>query len=155
MRVQVVTVFNCPAEKLFSELLQSRSLHYVATPLIRFKPISDSGTQQQLPAIWQNGSYPVQMYLLGFIYLGKQRINIKLDTPAQQLLDAGEGTLIKQWHHLITITPASPTRTRYTDTVTIKAGPLTPIVWGFAQVFYRHRQRRWRRLIRNGFNYDS
>lgn len=134
-------------------MLQSRSLRYVAAPLMLFKPVSASDTPQQLPAVWQNGSYPVQMYLLGFIYLGKQRINIKLDATAQQLLDAGEGTLITQWHHLITVTPVSSTRARYTDTVDIKAGLLTPIVWGFAQVFYRHRQRRWRRLLRHGFNY--
>ena len=44
-------------------------------------------------------------------------------------------------------------RTRYTDSVEVRAGLLTPLVWAFATAFYRHRQRRWRRLVRRGFRY--
>jgi hypothetical protein len=45
--------------------------------------------------------------------------------------------------------------TLYRDQVTIQAGMFTPFIWLFAQLFYRHRQRRWRQLARTGFNYGK
>jgi hypothetical protein len=43
----------------------------------------------------------------------------------------------------------------YRDRVEVRAGVLTPFIWVFAQIFYRHRQRRWRRLAANGFDYGE
>jgi hypothetical protein len=39
----------------------------------------------------------------------------------------------------------------------VSAGVLTPVVWLFAVLFYRHRhrQRRWRELAQSGFNYGD
>jgi len=39
------------------------------------------------------------------------------------------------------------------DRVANNAGILTPCIWLFAQLFYRHRQRRWRQLVKGGFTY--
>lgn len=39
-------------------------------------------------------------------------------------------------------------RCHYSDVVDIEAGALTPVVAAFAALFYRYRQRRWRRLAR-------
>ncbi|NBB24765.1 DUF3703 domain-containing protein [Porphyrobacter sp. SLTP] len=36
--------------------------------------------------------------------------------------------------------------THYSDEVEVSAGALTPFIWAFAQIFYWHRQRRWRGL---------
>lgn len=36
----------------------------------------------------------------------------------------------------------------YTDEIEIQAGWLTPVIWLFAHVFYRHRQRRWKALLK-------
>jgi len=35
--------------------------------------------------------------------------------------------------------------------VDIEAGLLTPFIWLFSQVFYRHRQRRWQALVKRQF----
>jgi hypothetical protein len=54
--------------------------------------------------------------------------------------------------HWITIAPgAADGTTHYTDRVEIEAGLLTPLIAGFARVFYAHRQRRWRALAATGF----
>ena len=66
--------------------------------------------------------------------------------------DNGHGAMIKTWDHMIEVAPDGD-GTRFTDRVTVDAGWLTPFVALFARVFYRHRQRRWRRLIANGFDY--
>jgi hypothetical protein len=40
-------------------------------------------------------------------------------------------------------------RCRYSDEIEVRAGALPPLVWLYAQLFYRYRQRRWRRLERS------
>jgi len=62
--------------------------------------------------------------------------------------------LIKKWDHRITIDP-SGTGTLYRDHVIIEAGVFTFFIWAFAQIFYRHRQRRWRQLVASGFDYAA
>jgi hypothetical protein len=52
------------------------------------------------------------------------------------------------------MTAAGDDRTHYRDVVYVEAGWLTPAIWLYASLFYRHRQRRWRRLVRNGFDYN-
>jgi hypothetical protein len=54
--------------------------------------------------------------------------------------------LVRRWDHLIRIRPLANDCCRYLDEIDIDAGPLTLLVWLFAQVFYRHRQRRWQRV---------
>ncbi|MFO7859839.1 MAG: hypothetical protein R6U41_01320 [Desulfosalsimonas sp.] len=40
-----------------------------------------------------------------------------------------------------------PGTVHYTDKIEISAGLLSPLIWLFAHVFYRHRQRRWKLLL--------
>lgn len=70
-----------------------------------------------------------------------------------ELRDDGRGTLATKWDHLITIQASE--QGSYTDRVEVRAGVLTPFVWLFSWFFYRHRQRRWQRLIANGFAYGE
>ena len=68
--------------------------------------------------------------------------------------DAGHSALIPVWDHLITIEPVAA-GVLYRDQVEVRARVLTPFIWLFAQVFYRHRQRRWRKLVASGFDYGA
>ena len=96
------------------------------------------------------------MFLFGFIPLGWQAIVISLPEPrgnTRFVRDNGHSPLIRRWDHWITIEPSEDgKRTRYTDTVEVEAGLLTPVIAAFARVFYAHRQRRWRALARTGFS---
>jgi uncharacterized membrane protein len=71
------------------------------------------------------------------------------------LRENGSGQLATVWDHTIRVEPSSDGGTQYTDVVEVRAGVLTPFVWAFAQVFYHHRQRRWRALVKRGFDYGS
>src|SRR5207302_1640781 len=46
------------------------------------------------------------------------------------------------------IRPSGDGQTLYSDEILIETGWVTAFVWLFAQWFYRHRQRRWRRVAR-------
>ena len=96
------------------------------------------------------------MFLFGFIPIGWQVIGIELPaTPLgrHMVRDNGYGPLIRRWDHWIEIEPEGR-GTRYTDTVHIDAGLLTPLITAFATIFYRHRQRRWRELVKADFAYE-
>lgn len=66
------------------------------------------------------------------------------------LRDNGYGPLIQVWDHWIEISPEGD-GTRYVDRVTVEAGWLTPLISGFAKLFYSHRQRRWKALAAANF----
>lgn len=132
-------------------VLTPRLLCYVSTPLVRFTPVDPP----DWPDHWDEQPYKVTVRLLGWIPFGQQTINISI--PAQhnqylELRDNGYSSIISTWDHLITIT-AHGTGTLYTDRVEIKAGLMTPLVWVWGWVFYRHRQRRWQHLVASNFAY--
>ena len=88
--------------------------------------------------------------------LGRQTIAISIPLRGDshiELRDNGFSGLISRWDHLITIRSVVGGCV-YSDRVEINAGVLTPFVWVFAWLFYRHRQRRWQRLVKDAFRYE-
>ncbi|MCA0351804.1 MAG: hypothetical protein LCH85_07385 [Chloroflexi bacterium] len=150
MIVDLSTRLDCAASTAIEHVTTSRLLEYVAKPLVTFVPKQPN----QLPDVWRDGTYWVELRLFGVIPVGKQAIVIS--HPQQHpftLRDNGHSPLIKRWDHTIEVA-VEGTSTRYRDHVVVEAGWLTPLIWLFAQVFYRHRQRRWRRLAARHFRYE-
>ena len=52
------------------------------------------------------------------------------------------------WNHDIRLIEKDENHTQYTDQVEIHAGWKTAYIWLWANAFYRHRQRKWIRLLR-------
>jgi len=155
MIIERTTYLACSPEKCFRELKDSRLLEFVSWPLVRFKPIDPP----RFPRAWEEKHYLVSVRMLGFIPFGRQHINItgrnrsgETRSFFVELRDNGHGTLASRWDHVITVREAG-SGCQYTDRVEIKAGLLTPLAVAFAWFFYRHRQRRWRRLVASGFAY--
>jgi hypothetical protein len=150
MRVEIGTIIPAPAELVWHHLGRPALLVHVAGPILSFTPEKPPFW----PERWAEGDYSAQMRLLGLLPLGRQTVGLRRGREEgwpRTIRDDGSGTLVRRWDHLITVEPDGPGRTRYRDTVDIEAGLLTPFIWLFAQLFYRHRQRRWRALARTGF----
>jgi len=56
--------------------------------------------------------------------------------------------MLRAWLHSFTVVAEGPAACRYTDTVEIDAGALSPLIAFLARWFYRYRHRRWRKLVR-------
>lgn len=152
MRVAVSTRLDCSYERAVAEVLSPRLLRFVAWPLVRFEPLDPP----HFPVRWEQGTYWVGLKILGVLPFPRQAVVISCP-PVDRgfaLRDAGHSSLIPRWDHRILITPED-NGVRYRDEVDIGAGLLTPLVWLFAQLFYRHRQRRWRTLAGAGFRYEA
>ncbi|QMT40347.1 hypothetical protein [Neisseria shayeganii] len=150
VRIDIGTDLPCSAEQAAAEVCRPRLLHYVAWPLVVFRPREPAAW----PERWVPGTYRAGLYLGGVLPVGGQAIVISYPQQAAfALLDDGHGRLIRRWSHLITIEPDGTGGCRYRDRVEIAAGWLTWPVALFAHVFYRYRQYRWRWLVRQGFDY--
>ena len=154
MRILLTTILDCSKERAWQEVQTTRLLEYIAAPLVVFEPHQPN----RLPDIWKEGRYQVKMKIFGWLSFGRHWVVISVPQTSEQVYqirDNGYGDRISRWDHWITMEDAPDGKTRYTDQVDIEAGLLTPLVWLFSQVFYRHRQRRWRELVNQSFMYSS
>ncbi len=152
MIANIETKFKCSYEAAVKYVNKSKTLDYIAFPLLVFTPID----AENYPKIWKNGNYEVKVKLFNSIPFGKQYIGIeklKDNDPNEFILrDNGTGDIIKQWDHWILISKTDDKQqVKYIDRIDIKAGILTPFIWIFANIFYRWRQLRWKRLIKKSF----
>jgi hypothetical protein len=150
MRLKLQTRLNARVDDVVTHVLTSRLLMHVASPLVVFLPIRPA----QLPDVWRPGRYLVGMKLFGVIPMGKQWINISFpntnEVRAFQMLDDGEGDLMRRWRHLITVTSTPSGQTCYADEVDVDAGWLTLPVFVWTYGYFLYRQVRWRRLMKKG-----
>ena len=147
MKVSRSTHIALKPEAVWAEVQTAGLLQHIAWPLVRFIPVDDAAFESFRPG----GRYEVKLRLFGIIPFGTQWIVTSThdadgtDWP-KRLRDNGHSALISRWDHWITVMPEPNGGTHYSDEVEVSAGALTPFIWAFAQIFYWHRQRRWRGL---------
>ncbi len=150
MKVSRSTHIALKPNTVWAEVQTAGLLQHIAWPLVRFEPVSSTAFDRFRPG----GRYEVKLRLFGIIPFGTQWIVTSMheadgtDWP-KRLRDEGYSALISKWDHWITVAPDKDGGTRYHDEVDVSAGALTPFIWAFAQIFYWHRQRRWRGLAKS------
>jgi len=128
-------------------------LNYVATPVMQFECVDSLEEKTNLEA----RIYIMKAKLFGFLPLGLHTMEFSyLDSIDQFVMrDNGRSGLCKKWDHIMTFQKREQ-GVHYRDGADIQAGILTPLIWLFALFFYKHRQRRWKRLaIYNFRNLNS
>lgn len=145
MIATISTYFACSEDELWEKIKEPWSLQYVAAPILSFIP--EGGVT--LTGDWEvNKPYPLKLFLFSVIPLGTHTITlIKIDKESKTIQSQEKGLIAPVWNHDIHFSEIEPGKVSYTDKIEIKAGLLTPFIWFFAHLFYRHRQRRWRRLL--------
>lgn len=120
------------------------TLRYITKGLLGFR------AERELPQHFGAGeTYRVRLLFFGFVPAWWHEIHIvALDDQHREILTEEHGGAVKEWRHRITVDERGPWRSNYADEIEIAAGVLTPFVWAYAHLFYRYRQRRWRRLAR-------
>ncbi|MEO1240824.1 MAG: hypothetical protein AAFX54_02860 [Pseudomonadota bacterium] len=148
----ISTYLEADPQTLQDHIGRSALLHYVARGVLRFVPVDPPAFPEQ----WERGKYTAKMYWKGFFPLGLQTIGIEpqpVKDGVWSMRDNGYGTMIKTWDHTIEVSPKG-SGALYVDRITVDAGILTPVVALFAARFYKHRQKRLRRLVENQFDYS-
>ncbi len=147
LKVRVSTQFACTDDELWEKITEPSSLQFVTSPILSFVPQNEG----DLTGEWQvNRTYSLRLYLLKFIPLGEHTITlVKIDRERNRIISRESGQLATVWNHIISFYEVESGLVRYTDEIEIKAGWLTPAIWLFAHLFYRHRQRRWKKLLKS------
>ena len=146
MRLRCSSVQACSRDRLAAELERPVLLCRIAWPLLAFTPVDPPRLEQR----WAHKPYVFGLRLGGKVPLGEHTIDPQPPAGGAEVWhDAGHSGLVTVWDHRIELREVHG-MTRYTDVVEVRAGVLTPVAWLFAQVFYRHRQRRLNRLVAGG-----
>lgn len=145
MKVFVSTTLNCPASWAWDLVERSSTLVEVAWPLAYIESIDSS-----FPERWSQGSTILcKSRLFNLIPVGTRQIFFeKINSTARQIQTRESDSLVKHWDHLISIKPIDDLNCIYSDEIEIEAGLITPIVWLWANWFYRHRQARWQKILK-------
>jgi hypothetical protein len=146
MKITVSSAFNLSFEQARQLILRPDTMQTVASPMMRFRAVSP----KTLPEQWEAGKiYRIKLFNFGFIPLGWYDIKIEIDQDDKNTVigrDRGHGQIVNIWNHAIII-KRDGDKTRYSDEVDVHAGLFTPLIALYAQIFYRHRQNRWKRIV--------
>ncbi|ADB53287.1 SRPBCC family protein [Conexibacter woesei] len=141
--VRVTTDLPLAAEAA-CELAQKPALFaYVVRPIFAARDLPDrfddvSAGTETAARLWWLGVLPSWRHHLRVVEIG-----------SRGLYTNERGGLVRAWNHRLTFEPLPDGGgCRYTDEVQLDAGPVTPLVWLFAQLLFRYRQARWRGLAR-------
>ncbi len=143
--VEVTSIFSDDIERCWRLVLKTATLDFVTEGFIELQWLD------ALPEEWVEGeAYRTRSKVFGFLpFGGVHTIKVvKVDHENKILSTHESDAVIKTWNHDL-IVQDEDGRVKYTDRIEIDAGFLTFAVCIFAKLFYEHRQRRWRLLLRD------
>ena len=136
------SVFPAPRGIVFEKLQKLETLQYIARPYATFKP-ADSAT-----SVWSVGSESSFCFkLFGLIPYGIHTIRV-VRVDSEGISSRERNPHVPVWNHDISLVALDEQHTKYTDRVEIHAGWKTCFIWLWANLFYRHRQRKWIKLLK-------
>lgn len=148
MKVHVSTFLNASPTTVWSTVKRKELLHYVIAPMGTFSPLDGVTRGPWIPGTTYDG----RSFLFSIIPVGTRTILIEsVDDRSMTIQSREHGEIgLTKWDHLIAVKPEGD-GSRYSDTIEIDAGVFTLLYWWYAEMFYRHRQRKWRKLVKNNF----
>ena len=151
VRVRGRTVLRSAIDNAWEALHTPEVFRSVSSPFTIFR----TAAGKELPDRFQpETDYQVTVWALGLVPLGRQIIRLEDDDSAWErrvVTDVGRGvtgplSLLKNWRHEMVLTARADGTTDFSDTLTAKAGVLTPFAWLGLQVFWLWRVTKLRAL---------
>ncbi len=143
MIVNKTSIFPSAKKVIFKKLLELETLQYIAFPYATFTPLDVDSSFKW--GVGTTSSYKFKLF--GFIPMGIHKIKIERFDETTGVSSKEGNKFVPVWNHEIFLEEIDKTHTKYTDKVTIKAGWKTFFVWLWANAFYAHRQRKWKKLL--------
>lgn len=144
MTVQVSTELEASADHVWERLLQKQTF----LDLTRGWLAIENTQAWPNPLFLQGASLVMKLRLFGRGPLSSHEVHVvRVDESAREIATQEYSRIVDVWNHCMRVEVLPGNRSRYTDLIEIRAGLLTPVVWLFASLFYRARQRRWERLL--------
>jgi hypothetical protein len=142
--VRISSCFPASAETIWEKLQRVETLQYIAAPFASFKS-ADGGSM-----VWKEGvTARFRLKIFGFLPMGVHTIKVvQFDKTTLSVYTNESNNSVPVWNHRITLMRESAGLTHYSDEVEIYAEWKTPFVYLWSKAFYRHRQKKWLRLLK-------
>ena len=143
IKITISSTLNNSAEKIWNKLLNIETLIEICKPMVTFKSkLNDKEMKWEI-----NKEYIFKLFIYGFIPFGNHKIILKkLDEENKIILSNEYNKIVKIWNHLIFMENLGENEIKYTDEVEIYAGIFTLFTAIWAKLFYKHRQKKWKRI---------
>lgn len=144
LTVKKSSVFPAAKDEIFRRLQKLKTLQYIAHPYATFKSVDDT---EELT--WQEDSaFAFHFKLFALIPFGVHTIKV-IQFDIEKGIYTQEGNKhVPVWNHKIILEKIDENTTKYTDIVEIQAGWKTLFVYLWANCFYSHRKKKWKRLLK-------
>jgi hypothetical protein len=144
--ITLSSIFPAVPERIWPLLVRIDTLRYIAFPYAVFSLAGDTVVTE-----WREGeTLRFKLRIFGFIPLGIHSIRAEEMNRDAFIIRSCEGNrFVPVWNHTITLKPSGPNSTEYTDSIELEAGPLTGLVLIWGTAFYRHRQKKWIKMLLN------
>lgn len=141
--VHIETELPTDAEQVWAAMQHPTSFTYVCRGVLGMPALVG-----RTAAMREGESGTGWLLLFHLIPLMRYTIHLVEIDPATKTLRSQEhGGMLRSWNHTLHVEAVSTRTCRYSDTVDIDAGALTPVVARLATLLYRYRQRRWHKLV--------
>ena len=151
VRVKGRTVLRAAIDNAWEALHTPEVFRSVSSPFTVFR----TAPSKELPERFHpETDYEVTVWAMGLVPLGRQIIRLEDNGSSWEhrvVTDVGHGvtgplSLLKNWRHEMVLTARADGTTDFSDTLTAKAGLLTPLAWLGLQVFWLWRVTKLRAL---------
>jgi hypothetical protein len=145
IKITICSKLNNSINKIWDKILNIETLGEICKPLATFKII----TKEKLIKWELNTEYVFKLFIYGFIPFGTHKIILgTIDNEKNIIKSKEHNNVVKIWNHKIIMEKEEERITNYTDEVEIYAGILTLIIaiWGI--IFYKHRQKKWKKIAK-------
>lgn len=143
--ITITSVFPAAINQIWPLLTKVETLQFIAAPYASFVPLEKGGE-----LAWREGETArYNLRIFGFFPMGTHTIAVKtFDEETHKVFTEEHNRMVPVWNHAISLVALSEESAEYTDNVDIDAGWITPFVVLWSKLFYRHRQKKWLRLLK-------
>ncbi len=142
--VRVSSKLHASADEVWCRLLTKASFLFITQRMMTF---SNHDTWSD-PLFSSGMSISTHVRFFGRGPAMPHQIRIARVDHVEREIDTEEsGGLVSTWDHRMRVTPISADESLYADRIHLHAHWLTPLVWLYAWIYYRHRHKRWRALL--------
>lgn len=142
MKATIQTTLPYSAAEAWQMLLQRDAFLYITRGMLGFKGA------EAWPEFFEEGQV-IETRLLFFSFIPAWKHTLRLarvDHENMEIASREEGGFVRRWNHRKWIEEKSERSCLCTDEIDIDAGLLTWLIWAYAHIFYRYRQRRMRQM---------
>ena len=143
--VRVSSLFPASIDEIWERLQRLETLQYIAAPYATFEPFDENSLT------WKEGVTTDYFFkLFGLFSFGKHSIKMIELNKSKGIIYTNEmNKSVPVWNHTILLQQTEGDVTHYTDEVEINAGWKTHFVYCWSILFYKHRQKKWLKLLRS------